>query len=116
MTREEQINESVETYMNSLFEDGIEIPIEDYENIEEGFVSGAKWADQHLNLESLWHDASEEPEGTYIVLCDGLDNTQWIISSNYIDTAYANWKDYTEYIDVARWAYIKDILPKEGTE
>ena len=48
---------------------------------------------------SMWHDASEEPQGTYSVLCDGLDDTQWIINSNYIDIAYANWKDYTEYIE-----------------
>ena len=25
------------------------------------FIDGAKWADEHPNLESLWHDASEEP-------------------------------------------------------
>lgn len=47
MTREEQINEAVNTYMNGLFEDGIEIPIEDFENIEEGFIAGATWADKH---------------------------------------------------------------------
>lgn len=47
MTREEQINEAVNTYMNGLFEDGVEIPIEDFENIEEGFIAGAEWADEH---------------------------------------------------------------------
>ena len=26
------------------------------------FLDGVKWADEHPNLESLWHDASEEPQ------------------------------------------------------
>lgn len=47
MTREEQINEAVNTYMNGLFEDGIEIPIENFKNIEEGFIAGAAWADNY---------------------------------------------------------------------
>lgn len=46
MTREEEINDAIETYMNGLFEDGVEIPIEDYENIEDAFEEGAKWADR----------------------------------------------------------------------
>ena len=37
MTREEKINDASETYMNGLFEDGVEIPIEDYENIFDAF-------------------------------------------------------------------------------
>lgn len=45
MTREEQINEAVNTYMNDLLEDGAEIPIEDFENIEARFIIGAEWAD-----------------------------------------------------------------------
>ena len=34
------------------------------------FKTGAKWADKHPNLASLWHDASEEPQGdNYKILC-----------------------------------------------
>lgn len=55
-----------------------------------GFEAGAKWADEHLNLESLWHDASEAPQGPYIVLYDGLDNRQWVVEWLYIDMSYAN--------------------------
>lgn len=58
MTREEQINEAVNTYMNGLFEDGVEISIEDYENIEEGFIAGAEWADEHPI--SSWISVKEE--------------------------------------------------------
>ena len=102
MTRDEKIiNDAKEFYSDNI-------------KCYDAFLHGVEWADENPNLESIWHDATEEPEGTYSVLCDGLDDTQWIINSNYIDIAYANWKDYTEYIDVARWAYIKDILPKGG--
>ena len=58
MTREEQIDEAVNTYMNDLFEDGIEIPIEDFENIEAGFIIGAEWAD--ANPKSPWISVNED--------------------------------------------------------
>ena len=77
------------------------------------FLDGVKWADEHPNLESLWHDASEEPKGTYIVLCDGLDNRQWVVDYLHIDMSYANWQDYADSISVCRWVYISDLLPKQ---
>ena len=69
---------------------------------------------EYTDLSQVWHDASEEPKGTYIVLCDGLDNSQWVVDYRHIDMAYANWKDYAETIEVNRWAYISDLLPKGG--
>ena len=79
---------------------------------EVGCIDGLKAADAEPNLKSLWHDASEEPQGPYIILCDGLDNRQWVVEWLYIDMSYANWQDYVERIDVSRWAYISDLLPK----
>ena len=38
MKRKKVINSAAETYMNGLFEDGVEIPNEDYENIFDAFV------------------------------------------------------------------------------
>lgn len=58
MTIEEQINEAVNTYMNGLFEYGVEIPIEDFENIEEGFVAGANWA--YECFKSPWISVEED--------------------------------------------------------
>ena len=115
MTREEQINEAVETYINGLFEDGIEIPIEDYENIGEGFVAGAKWADKHPNLESLWHDASEEPVGAnWEILCQDEMNGCWVENRIEAQLLHKNWNAYTEIEKIVRWAYISDLLPKGG--
>lgn len=79
---------------------------------EIGYINGLRDADAEPNLKSLWHDASEVPQGPYIVLCDGLDNRQWVVEWLYIDMSYANWQDYVERIDVSRWAYISDLLPK----
>ena len=73
-----------------------------------------KKIDMERNLENIWHDASEEPKGTYIVMCDGLDNNQWVVEWIHIDMSYANWKDYAETIGVSRWAYVSELLPKGG--
>lgn len=70
--------------------------------------------DTESNLEILWHDASEEPQDNYIVLCDGLDNLQWVENCQHIDIYYANWQNYAKAFKVNRWAYIKDLLPKGG--
>ena len=58
MTREEKINDASETYMNGLFEDGVEIPNEDYENIFDAFCQGAKWADTYPK--SLWINVKDD--------------------------------------------------------
>lgn len=71
---------------------------------------------EYTDLSQVWHDASEDPKGTYIVLCDGLDNRQWVVDYLYIDMSYANWQDYADAISVERWAYINDLLPKGGEE
>ena len=52
MKRKKVINSASETYMNGLFEDGVEIPNEDYENIFDAFCQGAEWADN--NPKSTW--------------------------------------------------------------
>lgn len=104
MARKEEILEAARDYISS-------ISLSNPSNVIH-FEAGAKWADEHPNLDSLWHNASEVPQGPYIVLCDGLDNRQWVVEWFYIDMSYANWQDYVERIDVSHWAYISDLLPK----
>lgn len=81
---------------------------------EVGCIDGLKAADAEPNLERLWHDAVKEPQGDYIILCDGLNNMQWVVDYLHIDMVYANWQDYADAIKVNRWAYISDLLPKGG--
>lgn len=116
MVRKEEILEAAQDYINSV---SLLSPLNAIHFLSSPlnvihFEAGAKWADEHINLKSLWHDASEVPQGPYIVLCDGLDNRQWVVEWFYIDMSYANWQDYVERIDVSRWAYISDLLPKGG--
>ena len=106
MTREEEIKEAARAYISGDILSSPSILIH--------FANGAGWADEHPNLERLWHDVSEEPKGNYIVLCDGLDNIQWVENYQHIDMYYANWKNYADAFKVNRWAYISDILPKGG--
>ena len=106
MTRKEQILQAARDYVSGVTLSSPSDVIH--------FEYGARWADEHPNLESLWHDASEEPKGTYIVLCDGLDNMQWVVDYLHIDMLYANWQNYAEAFKVVRWAYVKDLLPKGG--
>ena len=79
-----------------------------------GCIDGLEAADAEPNLEILWHNAVEEPKGDYIILCDGLDNLQWVENYQHIDMFYANWKDYVDAFNVIRWAYVKDLVPKGG--
>ena len=105
MTRDEQIITACKGFLAAY-------PNIDQAGLSIGFLDGAKWADQHPN--NVWHDASEEPKGTYIVLCDGLDNRQWVVDYLHIDMSYANWQDYADAISACRWAYKDDLLPKGG--
>ena len=76
------------------------------------FLHGAEWSDKHPV--NVWHDAVKEPQGDYIILCDGLDYLQWVEDYQHIDMSYANWQDYVNAFKVNRWAYISDLLPKGG--
>ena len=110
MTIEEERINQIEQFASQCYEDG---------NSYSAFMSGAIWADCNpdqdvVNLNCVWHDVSEEPKGNYIVLCDGLDNIQWVENYQHIDMYYANWKNYADAFKVNRWAYISDILPKGG--
>ena len=80
----------------------------EYIDIQESFEEGAKWADNHPV--NVWHDASEEPK---------LD--QWFlaqIGDNAFDTFIMamdknkEWINWCKGINIKRWAYIKDLLPK----
>ena len=70
------------------------------------------------NLESLWHDASEEP----------LLEKKEIIFLNEQDIAYVterfggtfsfmlkdfNWERFVNLLKISKWAYISDLLPKQ---
>ena len=79
---------------------------------EIGCIDGLKAADAEPNLESLWHDASEEPkEGEWILIQFDEDCYDTLVLCDLAaDLFYARCKKYGDI----RWAYISDLLPKGG--
>lgn len=76
----------------------------------DAFLHGVEWAEKQIA--NVWHDASEEPK---------LD--QWFlaqIGDNAFDTFIMamdknkEWRNWCKGINLKRWAYVSDLLPKGG--
>lgn len=108
MTREEEIRNAIDTIIPIL-------PSENGRTYEQalmatGFEEGVRWADEHpINM---WHDTNEEPR-----------LNQWFlaqIGDNAFDTFVMemdkneDWKEWSNGINIKRWAYIRDLLSKGG--
>ena len=82
-----------------------------------GFEAGAKWADEHINLERLWHDASEEePKKEEVILVEVINTLTPNSEIGYYVEYVSEWlldSMKTEGFK-CRWAYISDLLPKGG--
>ena len=82
------------------------------------FEAGAEWADEHPNLESLWHDASEEPllEDKEIIF---LDELNFVFFCRKFDSTFSymledlSWEEYMKFLRIIKWAYLDDLLPKQ---
>ena len=79
---------------------------------EKIFADGAKWAEECLNLSSVWHSADEEPEDKYEILVQDEFGHFWL--TDYVEDVshYQNgWKECAACECIIRWAYISDLLP-----
>lgn len=78
---------------------------------EIGCIKGLATADEHPNLERLWHDANEKPHAKkwLLVQLDKDDYKMLCLKDLYIDL----WCDWCKIFNFIRWAYIEDLLPKE---
>lgn len=102
MTRKEETYKAARDYINGVIFSSPSDVIH--------FENGAKWADEHPNLESLWHDVSEEPIEYPILCIDEFSNTWLEYSLNdYVD----GWVECVEFHELIRWAYVDDLLPKQ---
>ena len=81
-----------------------------------GFEAGAIWADEHLNLESLWHDASEEPQGDewHIAYIDVFGLIHSLKCPSVTFDTFPSLAKFAAGVGMQRWAYISDLLPKGG--
>ena len=77
-----------------------------------GCIDGLEAADEEPNLERLWHDATTQPELNKWFLAqigdDAFDTFVMAMDKNQ------DWKEWANGINIKRWAYIVDILPKGG--
>lgn len=78
---------------------------------KEEFEAGAKWAEEHLNLSSPWHQASEEPVGTdWRIICQNEEGKFWIKDWADVILLYNTWNTYVEMERLVKWAYPDELL------
>lgn len=70
--------------------------------IADAFEHGANW-----RIDSVWHEASEEPERNRIYLAQ--------LGDSAFDTFYdsGNWERFSRGVNMQRWAYVEDLLPNK---
>ena len=106
MTRDEEILKAARNYVSA-------VTLSSPSNVIH-FEAGAKWADEHPNLASLWHNASEEPQGdNWKILCVDDFDFCWVDRRVDACSLHDKWDEYAEVECVKMWAYISDLLPKQ---
>lgn len=84
--------------------------------ISSEFYSGAKWAINEL-LKDLWHPASEEPDKSKSdIITIGFDNDAYLQFKESILWNEESWRHSISRCQIIKWAYLADLLPKEGGE
>ena len=112
MTRDEQIIEASHNYGKTLNKEAAF----DYEDMKCAFQEGAMWADEYLNLESLWHDASEEPKGDkwHIAYIDVFGSIHSLKCPSVTFDTFPSLAEFAAGVGMQYWAYVSDLLPKGG--
>lgn len=77
-------------------------------NERQAFVKGAQW-----RINSVWHDASEIPQHSGLLIAICKDGKAVLCGPNN-----SNWETTVKIFHIVRWAYLDDLLPekKEETE
>ena len=80
------------------------------------FKDGAKWAINEF-LKNLWHPNSEEPDKSKSdIITLGFDNDAYLQFKESILWNEESWRHSISRCQIIKWAYLSDILPKEGGE
>lgn len=122
MTREE-IKYASKDYVNYLL-DKQEYHNENYTeyDIRQAFEKGAMLAYNNPDLSSLWHDASEAPKESYKnIIYQTNFCSMYNVHITFIPTCLRSgkitsysWNEFVKDVNMRRWAYIEDLLPKGG--
>ena len=69
--------------------------------------------DTAQNLESFWHDAYEEPQGEYKIICQDEFEHVWLTDWREVVKQHTGgWEEYAACECIVHWAYVSDITPK----
>ena len=88
---------------------------EDRDKVSIGsFMDCAKWMQEEF-LKDLWHQTDEEPDKAKsdIITLD-FDNNAYLQFKESILWNTESWRHSISRCQIIKWAYLSDILPKEG--
>lgn len=71
------------------------------ENEYNAFMAGANW-----RINSVWHDASEAPQHSGMLVAICKDGRSFLCGPNNSD-----WKTTVKIFHIVRWAYVEDLIP-----
>lgn len=107
MIDEKKITETVNAYISypPEFDEGVSVRLR-----RDAFRAGVEWFKNRV-----WHDASEKPDREPCSIIIGYNDDY--IGMNYCfenDPGLGTWDELFKRMNVIRWCYFSDILPKEG--
>lgn len=84
--------------------------------IENSFITGAKWAIDEF-LKDLWNPNTKEPDKSKSdIITLGFENDAYLQFKESILWNKESWRHSISRCQIIKWAYLSDILPKEGGE
>lgn len=87
-----------------------------YRDLIVGFKAGANWALEQF-LKDMWHPNTEEPDKSKSdIITLGFDNNAYLQFKESILWNEESWRHSISRCQIIKWAYLSDILPKEGGE
>jgi hypothetical protein len=88
----------------------------DKEDIKEAIGLGAKWAINEF-IKYLWHPNTEEPDKSKSdIITLGFENDAYLQFKESILWNEESWRHSISRCQIIKWAYLSDILPKEGSK
>lgn len=109
MIDDKKIEEAARNYCNNRYPASQDAPF-----IAEWFRHGARWAINEF-LNDLWHPNTEEPDKSKSdIITLGFDNDAFLQFKESIFWNKESWRHSISRCQIIKWAYLSDILPKEG--
>ena len=88
----------------------------DKEDIKEAIGLGSKWAINEF-IKYLWHPNTEEPDKSKSdIITLGFENDAYLQFKESILWNEESWRHSISRCQIIKWAYLSDILPKEGSK